>query len=52
VDNGSAPAAAVTGGFGVAGMRERAVLFGGELVAERRDDGGFCVAARLPLAAP
>jgi signal transduction histidine kinase len=30
-------------------MRERAALFGGQLEASRRSDGGFAVRARLPL---
>ena len=30
-------------------MRERVAMFGGELEAGRRDDGGFIVRARLPL---
>jgi signal transduction histidine kinase len=34
---------------GLAGMRERATLVGGTLVAEGRPEGGFRVAARLPL---
>jgi signal transduction histidine kinase len=37
------------GGHGIAGMRERAVALGGELVAGPRPEGGFCVRARLPL---
>jgi signal transduction histidine kinase len=36
-------------GRGLAGMRERARLVGGTLVAERSPQGGFRVAARLPL---
>lgn len=36
-------------GWGMAGMRERAALFGGTVVAEPRDDGGFRVSARLPV---
>ncbi|RFS83799.1 sensor histidine kinase [Actinomadura spongiicola] len=35
-------------GFGIAGMRERADLLGGELTAGPRPDGGFRVTARLP----
>jgi signal transduction histidine kinase len=31
-------------------MRERVTLFGGELEAGRRGEGGFAVRARLPLA--
>ena len=37
------------GGHGLAGMRERAALLGGELAAGPRADGGFAVRARLPL---
>jgi signal transduction histidine kinase len=36
-------------GRGIIGMRERAMLFGGELVAGRRPEGGFAVHARIPL---
>jgi signal transduction histidine kinase len=36
-------------GYGVLGMRERAALLGGDLIACPRPDGGFGVAARLPL---
>jgi signal transduction histidine kinase len=36
-------------GYGITGMRERAVLLGGDFSAGPRPDGGFRVAARLPL---
>jgi signal transduction histidine kinase len=39
------------GGFGIDGMRERARLLGGELTAGPRAEGGFRVAARLPVPA-
>jgi signal transduction histidine kinase len=39
-------------GYGIAGMRERADLVGGQLSAGPRPEGGFRVAARLPLPVP
>jgi signal transduction histidine kinase len=36
-------------GLGLAGMRERAALFGGELEARPRTGGGYLVRARFPL---
>jgi signal transduction histidine kinase len=39
------------GGHGLAGMRERAALFGGDLQAGPSPGGGYRVAARLPFGA-
>ena len=36
-------------GHGLVGMRERVMLYGGDLHAQRRPSGGFQVRARLPL---
>ncbi|WP_431279332.1 sensor histidine kinase [Leifsonia poae] len=58
VRNGAAPGrpasapAPDTGGHGIRGMRERAVLLGGTLDAGRTDDGGYVVRASLPLKSP
>jgi signal transduction histidine kinase len=43
---------ALTGGQGLAGMRERVAMFGGDLRAGARPGGGFTVYARLPISEP
>jgi signal transduction histidine kinase len=48
-DDGTGPAEASLGGHGLVGMRERVALFGGDLRAESRPEGGFAVHATLPL---
>ena len=42
-------AEAAPGGRGLTGMRERVALFGGDLQAGPKPDGGFTVRARLPV---
>ncbi|MGH9248406.1 MAG: sensor histidine kinase, partial [Acidimicrobiales bacterium] len=42
--------APASGGHGTIGMRERAALYGGELTAGPRPEGGWRVAVRLPYA--
>jgi signal transduction histidine kinase len=46
---GGGPPGAANGGHGLIGMRERVALYGGELDAGRRSEGGFGVLARFPL---
>jgi signal transduction histidine kinase len=49
-DSGRGGSVAGTG-YGIAGMRERAALLGGDFSAGPRPGGGFRVAARLPVPA-
>jgi len=46
---GGGDAARIAGGHGLTGMRERVALYGGELQADHRREGGFVVRASLPL---
>jgi signal transduction histidine kinase len=45
------PLVGVSGGNGLIGMRERALVFGGSLEAGPRPEGGWRVLASLPLTA-
>ncbi|HEX6525559.1 MAG TPA: histidine kinase [Streptosporangiaceae bacterium] len=46
------PVPPAPGGQGLAGMRERVAVLGGDLRAGPRPDGGFAVCARLPIGEP
>ncbi|MEU1606427.1 sensor histidine kinase [Micromonospora matsumotoense] len=45
---GTHPAGPGGSGRGLAGLRERVTMLGGEFSAQRRDDDGFVVRARIP----
>jgi signal transduction histidine kinase len=50
--NQIAPSSGPRTGHGLMGMSERVAMLGGDLVAEEDPDGGFVVAAVLPLRSP
>jgi len=52
VDDGAAPSNPSRAGHGLEGMQERVALFGGELRAGPRQEGGWAVHARLPVTSP
>ncbi len=49
LDDGRAPSAATSGGYGVLGMRERASAYGGTVTLEPRPGGGRVLSARIPM---
>jgi signal transduction histidine kinase len=48
-NDGTGDGRGMGGGHGLAGMRERVSLYGGEIDAGERDGGGYVVRARLPI---
>ena len=51
VDDGPGSDDGHVGGHGLAGMRERVNVFGGDFAAGPRPEGGFAVRVRLPVEA-
>ena len=50
VDDGAGTANGDGAGHGLIGMRERVTMFGGDIDAGARTEGGYAVRARLPIA--
>ena len=48
-DDGRGPADGGEAGFGLAGIRERVSIYGGEMTARAREGGGFVLRARIPI---
>jgi signal transduction histidine kinase len=51
-DDGNRTAVSSGSGYGLVGIRERVAVFGGSVSVGARQEGGFVVAARLPVPPP